>query len=77
MINLPNSEDASDISYSYRTKKLADTIKNAMHEGKQCAYLKEHLTNRQDVYELHELGYETNVDSRGDLWIHWRRLNGQ
>ncbi len=75
MLNLPTAEDASDISYSYRTKRLQKVVNEAMHDGKQCAYLKEHLTNRQDVYELHELGYETNVDSRGELWIHWRKLN--
>ena len=75
MLNLPTAEDASDISYSYRTKRLQKVVNEAMQDGKQCAYIKEHLTNRQDVYELHELGYETNVDSRGELWIHWRKLN--
>lgn len=76
MINIPNAEDASDISHSYRTKRLQDTIKSAMHQGKQCCYLQEHLTNPEDVLELQELGYETSVDSRSDLWIYWRRLNG-
>jgi hypothetical protein len=75
MINIPNAEDASDISHSYRTKRLQDTIKSAMHQGKQCCYLQEHLTNPEDVLELQELGYETSVDSRSDLWIYWRRLN--
>ena len=76
MINLPNAEDASDISYSHRTKRLQDTIKIAMKEGKQCASIKSHLTNPEDVLELQDLGYETNIDSRSDLWIYWRRLNG-
>tara|TARA_B110000908_G_C10227053_1_gene438508 strand:- start:781 stop:1011 length:231 start_codon:yes stop_codon:yes gene_type:complete len=76
MINIPNAEDASDISHSYRTKNLQDTIKRAMHEGKQCCYLSSHLTNPEDVLELQDLGYETSVDSRSDLWIYWRRLNG-
>ena len=75
MLNLPNAEDASEIAYSYRTKKLQDVITTAMHDGKQCACIKEHLTNLNDVYELHNLDYETSVDSRGDLWIYWRKLN--
>ena len=76
MINVPSAEDAIDISHSYRTKILQDAIKNAMQNGKQCCYLKSHLTNPEDVLELQELGYETSVDSRSDLWIYWRRLNG-
>ena len=76
MINIPNAEDASDISHSYRTKVLQDAIQDAMKRGKQCCYLKSHLTNPEDVLELQELGYETDIDSRSDLWIYWRRLNG-
>ena len=76
MINIQNAEAASDISHSYRTKRLQDTIKSAMQQGKQCCYLQDHLTNPEDVLELQELGYETSVDSRSDLWIYWRRLNG-
>jgi hypothetical protein len=76
MINIPNAEDASDISHSYRTKVLQDAIQDAMKRGKQCCYLKSHLTNPEDVLELQELGYETDIDSRSDLWVYWRRLNG-
>lgn len=76
MINIPNAEDASDISHSYRTKVLQDAIQGAMKRGKQCCYLKSHLTNPEDVLELQELGYETDIDSRSDLWVYWRRLNG-
>ena len=76
MINIPTAEDASDISHSYRTKNLQDTIKRAMQNGKQCCYLSSHLTNPEDVLELQDLGYETSIDSRSDLWIYWRRLNG-
>lgn len=40
MLNLPTAEDASDISYSYRTKRLKDTVSFAMNGGKQSAYMK-------------------------------------
>ena len=76
MINLPNAEDATDIAHSYRTKRLQDVIKQAMQEGKQCVYISSHLTNPEDVVVLQDLGYETSIDSRSDLWIYWRRLNG-
>lgn len=76
MINLPTASDATDIAYSYRTKMLQDKVKEAMQSGKQCTFLSEHLTNPDDVLELQDLGYETSVDSRGDLWIYWRNLNG-
>tara|TARA_R110000744_G_scaffold326992_4_gene432720 strand:- start:695 stop:925 length:231 start_codon:yes stop_codon:yes gene_type:complete len=76
MINLPNAEDATDIAHSYRTKRLQDVIKQAMQEGKQCVYISSHLTNPEDVVDLQDLGYETSIDSRSDLWIYWRRLNG-
>ena len=77
MINVPNAEVATDKTYAQRTKNLENAINYAIENGKQCCYLQSHKTNPQDVSDLQGLGYETSVDSRGDLWVFWRRLNGQ
>lgn len=76
MINVPNAEDASDISHSYRTEILQDAIKRAIHEGKRCCFLSSHYTNPEDVLELQDLGYDTDIDSRSDLWVYWGRSDG-
>ena len=72
MINIMDANKASIKSFNQRTKNLQDAIEFAISQGKTCCYIQYQKTNSIDVLQLEELGYETNIDVRSDLWVYWR-----
>ena len=72
MINIMDANKASIKSFNQRTKNLQDAIEFAISQGKTCGYIQSQKTNSIDVLQLEELGYETSIDVRSDLWVYWR-----